>query len=67
MNDRIKVLHLTGSPESQFFADLSLLYASGCLESACDPDRYESVIAYVSPDRQWRFPESLGSDAIADS
>ena len=65
MNDRIKVLHLTGSPESQFFADLSLLYASGCLESACDSDRYDSLIAHVSPDRLWKFPESLDSDVIA--
>ena len=67
MSDRIKVLHLTGSPESQFFADLSLLYASGCLESACDPKRYESLIAYVSPDGNWHFPESLSSDAIANA
>ena len=67
MRDRIKVLHLTGSPESQFFADLSLLYASGCLESACDTNRHESLIAYVSPDGTWRFPESLSNDAIANS
>ena len=67
MNDRIKVLHLTGSPTNQFFSDLSLLYASGCLESACDSDRYESLIAYVSPDGQWRFPDSLDRGAIADA
>ena len=67
MSDRIKVLHLTGSPESQFFADLSLLYASGCLESASDPDRYESTIAYASPDGQWCFPKSLSSDAIGNA
>ena len=65
MSDLLKVLHLTGSPESQFFADLSLLYASGCLESACDPNRFESVIAYISPNGQWRFPKSLGNDSIA--
>ena len=67
MSDFIKVLHLTGSSESHFFADLSLLYASGCLESACDTNRYESLIAYVSPDGQWCFPESLDCDAIASA
>ena len=67
MNDLIKTLHLTGSPESQFFADLSLLYASGCLESACDSNRYQSTIAYVSPDRKWRFAKSLDSKDIADA
>ena len=65
MENRTNVLHLTGSPESQFFADLSLLYANGCLESACDADRYESLIAFVSPDGQWRFPNSLESESIA--
>ena len=67
MKERIKVLHVTGSPESQFFADLSLLYARGCLESACDSERYESLIAYVGPDNQWRFPKSLSADVIADA
>ena len=45
-----RVLHLVGSPTSEFFADLSRLYAAGCLAAVADPERWEPLIAYVSPD-----------------
>lgn len=61
----LRVLHLVGSEVSEFYCDLSRLYAEDCLESNVDADLYEFHIAYVTPDRQWRFPQSLQQDAIA--
>lgn len=61
----LRVLHLTGSPTSPFFDDLSRLYATDCLASVADPGRYEPVVAHVSPDGCWRFPESLSDDDLA--
>ncbi|MDO9377535.1 MAG: hypothetical protein Q7T56_01700 [Nocardioidaceae bacterium] len=62
----LRVLHLTGSPTSAFFDDLSRLYASDCLAAVHDPDRYEVVVAHVSPDGRWRFPTSLAdTDLVA--
>lgn len=60
-----RLLHLVGSAVSEFYADLSRLYAADCLRSAADPDRYDSVIAYVSPDGTWSFPASLTPDDLA--
>ncbi len=61
----LRVLHLVGSAVSTFFCDLSRLYARDCLLATEDPDRYEPVIAYVTPGGQWRFPDDLGTTAIA--
>ncbi len=60
----LKVLHLVGSAESDFYCDLSRLYAQDCLMHTANPDRYEFYIAYISPDRQWRFPDSLDLESI---
>jgi hypothetical protein len=60
----LRVLHLAGSAVSEFLGDLSRLYARDCLEHAADPARYEFHVAYVTPDRQWRFPASLSREAI---
>ncbi len=60
----LRVLHLAGSAVSEFFCDLSRLYAQGCLAAVADPGRYDVHIAYVTPDRRWRFPVDLGADAI---
>ncbi|MFY9926602.1 MAG: hypothetical protein WAK82_01245 [Streptosporangiaceae bacterium] len=59
-----RVLHVAGSAVSEFLGDLSRLYARDCLEHAADPARYEFHIAYVTPDRQWRFPADLSREAI---
>ena len=61
----MRVLHLVGSPTSEFFVDLSLVYARGCLAATADPDRYDSVVAMVRPDGSWRFPSDLSPGAIA--
>jgi D-alanine-D-alanine ligase len=67
----LQVLHLVGSPVSEFYADLSRLYAQDCWKNTANADRYEFHIAYVSPPEgesnqpQWRFPASLARSAIA--
>jgi D-alanine-D-alanine ligase len=61
----LRVLHLVGSAVSDFYCDLSRLYAQDCLENTANSALYEFHIAYVSPDRQWRFPTSLDQGAIA--
>lgn len=61
----VRVLHLTGSPTSAFFCDLSRLYAADCLAAVEDPALYEPLIAYVTPDGRWRFPADLSKAAVA--
>ncbi|MEG3958663.1 D-alanine--D-alanine ligase [Microcoleus sp. herbarium2] len=61
----VRVLHLVGSADSDFYCDLSRLYAEDCLKNAANPALYEFHIAYISPDCQWRFPTSLDPSAIA--
>ncbi len=61
----LRVLHLVGSAVSEFYCDLSRLYAQDCLESTTNAALYEFHIAYVTPDRQWRFPTDLSGEAIA--
>lgn len=60
-----RVLHLVGSAVSDFYGELSRLYAVDCLAATEDPARYEVHLAYVTPDRRWRFPAGLRDDAIA--
>jgi D-alanine-D-alanine ligase len=60
----LRVLHLVGSAIDDFYCDLSRMYAADCLESRANPDRYEFHIAYITPDRAWRFPDSLDQAAI---
>ncbi len=61
----LRVLHLVGSAVSDFYADLSRLYAADCLAATADPQRYDPVVAYVTPDRRWRFPTDLRPEAVA--
>lgn len=61
------VLHLVGSPVDEFHAELSALYARGCLNALQDPDRYDMRVAYVSPGGKWQFPADLTASALADA
>ena len=63
----LRVLHLVGSAVSKFYCDLSRLYAQDCLESTANPALYEFYIAYITPDRQWRFLTDLSHEAIASA
>jgi D-alanine-D-alanine ligase len=63
----LHVLHLVGSAVSEFYCDLSRLYAQDCLESTTNAALYEFHIAYITPDRQWRFPSDLSCEAIASA
>ena len=60
----IRILQLVGSVESEFYADLSRLYAQDCLKAMSGLDEYEFVIAYITPDLQWRFPPSLSQEDV---
>ena len=60
----LRVLHLVGSPTNQSFCDMSMLYASGCIDALHNPAKYEFVIALVMPDGLWRFPPSLERSAV---
>ena len=60
----VRVLHLVGSAVSDFMCDLSRLYAQDCLESTADPAQYEFHIAFVTPDRKWRFPPDLSPGGL---
>ncbi|WP_295614914.1 D-alanine--D-alanine ligase [Chamaesiphon sp. GL140_3_metabinner_50] len=61
---KLKVIHLIGSAASEFYCDLSRLYARDCLENTANPELYEFHIAYITPDRAWRFPTSLSASDI---
>jgi D-alanine-D-alanine ligase len=63
----LRVLHLVGSAVSNFYCDLSRLYAQDCLASTVNAARYEFHIAYITPDLQWRFPTDLSREAIAEA
>ncbi len=60
----LRVLHVAGSAVSELLCDLSRLYARGCLQATDDPARYETYIAYITPNRRWRFPADLSDEAI---
>ena len=60
----LHILHLVGSAENEFYCDLSRLYGKDCIEATTKPSRYRFSIAYVTPDRLWRFPVSLSREDI---
>lgn len=62
----MRVLHLVGSPTTEFFAELSRLYAAGALQ-ALRGDGREHVVAHVAPDGTWTFPADLTPAAIAEA
>ncbi|MCC5627358.1 D-alanine--D-alanine ligase [Nostoc sphaeroides CHAB 2801] len=61
----LNILHLVGSAHNDFYCDLSRLYAQDCLAATADSSLYNFQIAYITPDRQWRFPDSLSREDIA--
>ncbi len=60
----LNILHLVGSAESEFYCDLSRLYAKDCIAATANPSHYRFHIAYITPDRLWRFPASLTQQDI---
>jgi D-alanine-D-alanine ligase len=61
----VRLLQLVGSPVDDVHADLSRLYAAGCVD-ALSPT-HDMALAYVSPGGAWRFPTSLRPADIADA
>ncbi len=60
----LRILHLVGSADNSFYCDLSRLYAQDCIAATANRERYEFYIAYITPDRQWRFSSSLSQPDI---
>lgn len=60
----LRILHLVGSADNNFYSDLSRLYAQDCMIATANSSRYQFHIAYITPDRQWRFPPSLSLEDI---
>lgn len=60
----LNILHLVGSAENEFYGDLSRLYAKDCITATANPSRYQFFIAYITPDKLWRFPSSLAPEDI---
>lgn len=63
----LRVLHLAGSATDELLAGLSRVYAGDCLYAVDDPTRYVPLLAYVSPDGTWRFPQGFDRRAIAQA
>jgi D-alanine-D-alanine ligase len=59
------ILHLAGSAVDEDLAELSLLYARGCLDAIDDPQRYQTLLAYISPGGLWQFPANFSRSALA--
>jgi len=59
------MLHLAGSAVDEDLAELSMLYARGCLEAINDPQRYRTHLAYISPGGLWQFPTNFSRSALA--
>lgn len=64
---KLNLLYLTGSPESDFFCNLSRLYAQDSINAIANNPNYDILIAYITPDGNWKFPHSLSFEDIADS
>lgn len=62
---KLRILHLVGSAQNDFYCNLSRLYAQDCLTGIADQLLYDFEIAYITPDLLWRFPPSLSSEDIA--
>ena len=52
----LRVLHLVGAADSEFYDKLSRFYAPYCLDQTANPALYEFHIAYISPGRNGVFP-----------
>lgn len=62
----LRILHLVGSAQNDFYCELSRLYGADCLAATAQL-HYDSAIAYITPDGQWRFPRSLSREDIAQT
>jgi len=63
--DEVCVLHLIGSPTSEFYFDLSLMYGRTAVEfEGLDRDAFKHNFAVVSTDGQWAFPSALDAASL---
>jgi D-alanine-D-alanine ligase len=65
---KTRVLHILGSPASDYYEQLSTMYAQGCVASNAAPcaDEFEYIFAVVHADGpSWSFPSSLEPSVMA--
>jgi D-alanine-D-alanine ligase len=62
--EALRILHLVGSSESDFYASLSRLYTQDSLAALGNNPLYQFYLAYITPDGLWRFPSSLSQEDI---
>jgi len=60
----LRILHLVGSAQSDFYASLSSLYTQDSLAALGNNPLYQFYLAYITPDGLWRFPSSLNEEDI---
>ncbi|CAN5455605.1 N/A [soil metagenome] len=58
------ILHLVGSAEDDFHAELSRLYAGACLTALAGHADHDVHLAYISPEGSWRFPVDLSESSL---
>jgi D-alanine-D-alanine ligase len=63
---QLTILQLVGSAESEFYCNLSSLYAKECMETLSH-SHYKFITAYITPDGLWRFPVSLDKKEIINT
>eukprot|EP00929_Paragymnodinium_shiwhaense_P032220 TRINITY_DN178_c0_g2_i1.p1 TRINITY_DN178_c0_g2~~TRINITY_DN178_c0_g2_i1.p1 ORF type:complete len:380 (+),score=101.73 TRINITY_DN178_c0_g2_i1:50-1189(+) len=62
---RIRVLHLIGSRQDEFYYDLSFVYSRACDNCKdLDRERFEFLYAVVHLDGSWSFPASLAEGDV---
>lgn len=64
---KLNLLYLTGSPESDFYCNLSHTYAEDSINAIANNHNYNILIAHITPDQQWKFPTSFHPQDIANA
>lgn len=60
-----RVIHLLGSSASQYYFNLSLMYARLCAEEPeLNREKYCFLFAVVFPNDTWKFPQSLSDEDL---
>mmetsp|Transcript_44168 Transcript_44168/g.96101 ORF Transcript_44168/g.96101 Transcript_44168/m.96101 type:complete len:405 (-) Transcript_44168:94-1308(-) len=64
----IQVLHLLGSPTSQFYFDVSMMYGRSCAEfEGLNREKFEHRYAVVFLNGMWGFPSGLDNASVLEA
>eukprot|EP00418_Pyrodinium_bahamense_P097375 CAMPEP_0179038134 /NCGR_PEP_ID=MMETSP0796-20121207/14479_1 /TAXON_ID=73915 /ORGANISM="Pyrodinium bahamense, Strain pbaha01" /LENGTH=437 /DNA_ID=CAMNT_0020734447 /DNA_START=80 /DNA_END=1393 /DNA_ORIENTATION=+ len=68
MSQQVRVLHLMGSPTSDFYFDLSVMYGRTAVEfEGLDRAAFKHEFAVVFVDGRWAFPTALDPATLKDA